>query len=70
MVAVQGGMVGRWSRRFGDRWLIIMGLVVLGVGLSLSAFTPTQPVPWYSRSELVEELSAAKHAILIFNEFI
>ncbi len=57
VVAVQGGMVGRWSRRFGDRWLVIMGLSVLGLGLILSAITPAQPVPWYSRAALTEELT-------------
>ncbi len=57
VVAVQGGMVGRWSRRYGDRWLIVMGLSALGLGLILSAITPAQPVPWYSRAALTEELT-------------
>ena len=57
LVAVQGGLVGRWSRRFGDRWLVIMGLVVLGVGLIVMSFTPRVPVPWYSRAALTEELT-------------
>ena len=54
---VQGYFVGRWSRKFGDRWLIVMGLVVLGIGLLLTAFTPRVPVPWYSQSAITEELS-------------
>jgi DHA1 family tetracycline resistance protein-like MFS transporter len=57
VVLVQGVLVGRWSRRFGDRWLILMGLAVLGAGLTISALTPQNPVPWYSRAELVAELS-------------
>ncbi|NUM45568.1 MAG: MFS transporter [Anaerolineales bacterium] len=57
IVVVQGGMVGRWSRQFGDRWLIFMGLLTVGVGLMLAAATPAQPVPWYSRAEVAEELS-------------
>ncbi len=57
VVSVQGGMVGRWSRRYGDRWLIVMGLLVLGVGTILFSLTPSQPVPWYSRAELTAELS-------------
>lgn len=57
LVGVQGGLIGRWSRRFGDRWLILMGLVVLGVGLILSAVTPRQPVPWYNQAAVVESLS-------------
>ena len=57
VVMVQGYFVGRWSRKFGDRWLIVMGLVVLGIGLLLTAFTPGVPVPWYSQSAITEELS-------------
>ncbi len=57
VVAVQGWLIGRWSRRFGDRWLIVMGLIVLAAGLILSAVTPRQPVPWYSRAALAEELA-------------
>ncbi len=63
VVVVQGLLVGRWSRKFGDRWLILMGLSVLGAGLVLSAVTPQNPVPWYSRSELVAELSREPGAI-------
>jgi len=57
VVMVQGYLVGKWSRRFGDRWLILMGLLVLGVGLIMSAVTPATPVPWYSRDAVAEELS-------------
>jgi DHA1 family tetracycline resistance protein-like MFS transporter len=57
LVAVQGGLVGKWSKRFGDRWLILMGLSVLGVGLVLAAVTPHHPVPWYSKADLTAELS-------------
>jgi DHA1 family tetracycline resistance protein-like MFS transporter len=58
VVMVQGYFVGKWSRKFGDRWLILMGLVVLGIGLILSAVTPTVPVPWYSQDAIREELTA------------
>jgi DHA1 family tetracycline resistance protein-like MFS transporter len=57
IVAVQGYFVGKWSKRFGDRWLILFGLIVLGAGLILTAVTPQQPVPWYSQSELKQEMS-------------
>ena len=57
VVMVQGYFVGKWSRRFGDRWLIITGLVVLGIGLLLTAVTPQIPVPWYSEETITEELS-------------
>jgi DHA1 family tetracycline resistance protein-like MFS transporter len=57
VVIVQGGMIGRWSRKFGDRWLILIGLTTLGVGMILSAVTPPQPVAWYSQKALATELS-------------
>lgn len=58
VVIVQGGLVGRWSRRFGDRWLVLVGLSILGLGMILTAITPPQPVPWYSQKALTEELSS------------
>jgi len=57
VVMVQGYFVGKWSRKFGDRWLILMGLIVLGVGMILSAVTPAIPVPWYSQQTMTEELT-------------
>ncbi|MEJ2349210.1 MAG: MFS transporter [Anaerolineales bacterium] len=59
VVAVQGGFIGPWSRKLGDRRLIYMGLVTLAIGLILTALTPHQPVPWYSRQELVSELETS-----------
>lgn len=58
IVAVQGGLVGRWSRAYGDRRLIFAGLGLLAVGLTLIAFTPSQPPPWYSQEALTAELSS------------
>jgi len=57
VVMVQGYFVGKWSRKFGDRWLILMGLIVLGVGMILSAVTPSIPVPWYSQQSVATELT-------------
>ena len=62
LVAVQGGFVGRWSRKYGDRWLILMGLSVMGIGLLLSALTPRVPVPWYSKSAITRELTGSDTA--------
>lgn len=59
VVAVQGGFIGPWSRRLGDRRLIYLGLLVLAFGLVLTALTPRQPVPWYSREALTAELQAS-----------
>lgn len=62
VVAVQGGLIGKWSRRYGDRRLIYAGLGLLAVGLTLTGLTPRQPVPWYSRAELTQELSGTRQA--------
>jgi DHA1 family tetracycline resistance protein-like MFS transporter len=59
VVTVQGGFIGPWSRRFGDRRLVYAGLATLAAGLILTAITPAQPVPWYSRASLEAELNPA-----------
>lgn len=60
VVAVQGYFIGKWSKKFGERWLIVMGLGVLAIGLILTALTPQQPVPWYNRAGLEQSLSAGR----------
>jgi MFS family permease len=57
LIVVQGGLIGRWSRRFGDRRLVLGALVALSLGLIIIGITPKQTVPWYSQAALVEELS-------------
>ncbi len=59
VVAVQGGFIGPWSRKLGDRRLIYLGLAALAIGLTLTALTPRQPLPSYSRAALQAELSAS-----------
>ena len=59
IVIIQGGLIRQWSRRFGDRWLVLMGLVTLSVGLILIALTPNQPPPFYDRAAVVAELTAS-----------
>ncbi len=58
---VQGGLIGPWSRKYGDRWLIYLGLAALAAGLVLIAVTPGQPVPWYSRQHVAAELTSTGH---------
>jgi len=56
IVVVQGGLIGRWSKKFGDRWLVMLGLSTLAVGLLLTATTPQIPVPWYDRAKIESEM--------------
>jgi DHA1 family tetracycline resistance protein-like MFS transporter len=58
VVMVQGYFIGKWSRRFGDRKLILLGLVTLSVGLLFTAFTPSQPPPWYNKAEIAQQLTS------------
>jgi DHA1 family tetracycline resistance protein-like MFS transporter len=60
VVMVQGYFIGKWSRKFGDKWLIRMGLIVLAAGLVISGLTPKQTVPWYSKAALEQELSGSR----------
>jgi DHA1 family tetracycline resistance protein-like MFS transporter len=57
IVAVQGKYIGPWSRRYGERKLILGGLILLAVGVGLTSATPHVPVPWYDREIRVAELS-------------
>jgi DHA1 family tetracycline resistance protein-like MFS transporter len=59
VVAVQGGFIGPWSRKYGDRRLIYTGLATLAVGLTLIGLTPHRPVPWYSQAGMTAELQAS-----------
>ncbi len=59
VVAVQGGLIGPMSRKLGDRRLIYLGLGTLAIGLVLTAVTPRQPVPWYSKDALTQELHSS-----------
>lgn len=59
VVAVQGGFIGRWSRRWGDRRLIYIGLGTLAIGLTLISFTPQIPPPTYSQAALETELATS-----------
>ena len=57
IVLVQAGFVGRWSKQKGDRWLVLMGLSTLAVGLIGTALTPATPVPWYEKAKVLESLA-------------
>jgi MFS family permease len=56
IVVVQAGLIGRWSRQKGDRWLVMLGLSALAIGLVLTSLTPQIPVPWYDRARVSASL--------------
>lgn len=62
VVIIQGKFTGVWSRRYGEHKLIYAGLVTLAVGLTMTALTPSIPVPWYSQSELLTEFARTSTA--------
>ena len=57
VVVVQGGLIGKWSRKWGDRKLVYLGLATLAIGMALTALTPAQTLPGYSKAELTSELT-------------
>ena len=57
IIIVQGGLIGRWSRQKGERWLVILGVSTLAIGLIGTALTPRIPVPWYDRGKVLQGLA-------------
>ena len=57
IVIVQGVLIGRWSRQKGDRWLVILGVSTLAIGLIGTSLTPRVPVPWYNQAKVLESLA-------------
>ena len=65
IVVIQGGFIGRWSRKYGDRWLVLLGLATLAAGLILTAATPQIPVPWYNQAKITAEMQGKQSTQLI-----
>jgi DHA1 family tetracycline resistance protein-like MFS transporter len=57
IVVIQGVLIGRWSRQNGDRWLVILGVSALAIGLLGTSLTPQVPVPWYDRAKVLQSLA-------------
>ena len=57
IIVIQGGFVGRWSKQKGDRWLVILGVSTLAIGLIGTALTPAIPVPWYEQAKVLDGLA-------------
>ncbi len=51
-----GYVIRVWSRKYGDRWIIHVGLLMLAIGMLMTALTPAVPPPWYSQASLLSEL--------------
>jgi len=57
IIIVQAGLIGRWSKQKGDRWLVLMGVSALAIGLIGTSLTPRIPMPWYNQAKVVESLA-------------
>jgi DHA1 family tetracycline resistance protein-like MFS transporter len=57
IIVVQGGLIGKWSKQKGDRWLVLMGIGALAIGLIGTALTPAVPVPWYEKAKVLESMA-------------
>ena len=53
----------------GDRWLVILGVSALAIGLIGTSLTPQVPVPWYDRAHVLQSL-AGQGAIQVSTESI
>ncbi len=53
LVTVQTRYIGKWSRKYGEKKLVIGAFVLLAFGMFLTGTTPAQPHPFYVQ-ELVE----------------
>ena len=65
IVAIQAGFIGKWSKKYGDRWLVMLGLSTLAIGLILTALTPQIPVPWYNQTKITTEMQGRASTQLI-----
>jgi DHA1 family tetracycline resistance protein-like MFS transporter len=57
IIVVQGGLIGKWSKQKGDRWLVLMGLGTLAIGLIGTGLTPAVPIPWYEKAKVLESMA-------------
>jgi DHA1 family tetracycline resistance protein-like MFS transporter len=65
IVVIQGGLIGRWSKKYGERWLVMLGLSTLAIGLIFTALTPQIPVPWYDQAKIESEMKGKETTQLI-----
>ncbi len=56
LVYVQVRLIGRWSRKYGERKLVFVALALLALGLLMIAITPNQPHPLYIEWRVEESI--------------
>ncbi|HEX2623314.1 MAG TPA: MFS transporter, partial [Phototrophicaceae bacterium] len=56
LVTVQVRFIGKWSRKYGEHWLVRVSLGLLAAGLLLLAITPQEPHPLYVRQIVEHEI--------------
>lgn len=68
LVTVQARFIGPWSRKYGERNLIIAALALLAIGLLMVATTPAQPHPFYVRliveNQLLEQTTSGAETVI------
>jgi DHA1 family tetracycline resistance protein-like MFS transporter len=68
LVYVQARLIGRWSRKYGERRLVFIALGTLSLGLLMLSVTPNQPHPLYverrAEASFNELLPTAAEAVI------
>jgi MFS family permease len=65
---VQVRLIGRWSRKYGERKLVFAALALLALGLLMLAITPDQPHPLYIQRQVEASIRAPTSAEAVIGE--
>lgn len=68
LVYVQVRLIGRWSRKYGERKLVFAALALLALGLLMLAITPDQPHPLYIQRQVEASIRAPTSAEAVIGE--
>ncbi len=68
LVTVQGGFIGKWSRKYGEGKMVMAALALVALGLIMTALTPEQPHPFYVerivRNALIGQMPDSTEAVI------